>query len=245
MTGKNRHRNKKKGGQASNTRTYFKVYATFKCSSDKCNKTWNSAHAWEREELIACEFCQTKAEVLNVVDEMIKLDNYRCPVKNCENYWQSIHDGQNLEQECDLCEVKVRPDGAQERFGRHYFYTCPNQTCAQCPEWEDFSIEPQKTQRCTKCSYRGDIIKVQKLKPVPRWVRDRQKEQLAKEGKSVGINLGGGKGKHNAEFCDMCQHIIREGKGRNCFNVRKIVCVLGKTADGVETEHIVSASREQ
>ncbi|CAL8121336.1 unnamed protein product [Orchesella dallaii] len=228
-------RGKKNRGPTSNTRTYFKVYATFKCSSDKCKKTWNSAHAWEREEVIACEFCQIKAEVWNVVDEMIKLDNYRCSSKNCDDFWQSIHDGQNLAQDCELCGARTRPDGVQERFGRHYFYICPNEKCAEQPEWEDFSLDAQKTQRCTKCSARGDIIKVQKLKRVP----------PRRNGKSSTVNLGGGGGKHIAEFCDMCQQIRREGKGRNCFNVKKIVCQIGKAPNGVETESIIGAYRDQ
>jgi len=31
------------------------------------------------------------------------------------------------------------------------------------PEWEDFSLEAQKTQRCTVCHSRGNIIRIQEV----------------------------------------------------------------------------------
>lgn len=54
-------------------RTYFKVFASFKCSNDKCNKTWHSAHGWEREDDeggINCELCNQPAELTNAKDEV-------------------------------------------------------------------------------------------------------------------------------------------------------------------------------
>ncbi|CAL8129047.1 unnamed protein product [Orchesella dallaii] len=237
-------------GDANSTRTYFKVYATFKCSSDACNRTWNSAHAWKRDEAITCEWCHENADLLHVVDEPLTLDNYRCTTNACDGYWQSIHDGMNSPQECDICGVLVDPDadGVQERFGRHYYFTCGNDACPVKPEWEDFSLEPQKTQRCTACFSRGDIIKIQELKRPSRWVRRRRQERLAKEGKVDNISLGGGGGgggdevgKHNSDFCDMCGDVQRQGLGSSCYKAKKIVTAVEQTEDGVEIERIIRA----
>lgn len=53
--------------------TFFKVFATFKCSNDQCKRTWGSAHAWEREDDeggIDCDSCNKAAKLVNAVDEV-------------------------------------------------------------------------------------------------------------------------------------------------------------------------------
>lgn len=154
---------------------------------------------------------------------MLKLDSYHC--FKCENFWQSIHIPANSTQaqDCDLCNAAVFPSGPpQERFGRHYWFRCMNKSCQEkdCSEWEDFSINEQKTQRCTKCGSRGEITKISKLKQMAPWWK--RKLEMKRRG---GRACGGGAGEpdmdesptnHVAEFCDMCQDIKRQGKGKNC-----------------------------
>lgn len=62
-------------GAGGNLRTYFKVFASFKCQNEACGRIWNSAHGWEREDDdsggINCEYCNVEAELVNAVDEVI------------------------------------------------------------------------------------------------------------------------------------------------------------------------------
>lgn len=46
-----------------------KTVGNFKCTSDSCGKSWSSVHAWTSERFF-CELCNSKAKVLNFVDEV-------------------------------------------------------------------------------------------------------------------------------------------------------------------------------
>lgn len=66
---------KTKKPDKSEQRTYLKIKATFKCTSDKCNKLWTSVHAWERKEDVFCEKCSQKADV-DKCELKVKLSYY-------------------------------------------------------------------------------------------------------------------------------------------------------------------------
>lgn len=176
---------------------------------------------------------------------MLKLNTYLCKTPNCFNRWHSIYiedsPKEDVVQDCDICGKAVSPEGEpQERFGRHYWLRCLNEECPEkdCVEWEDFSLTQQKTQRCTKCYSRGDIFKVSKLKQVPFWMWKRKDKRRG----GGGLDGGGEESpsNHVTEFCDMCQDIIRQGKGKNCRQWRliKTKIVTGE-GDGGDEEKIV------
>ncbi|ODM90747.1 hypothetical protein Ocin01_15936 [Orchesella cincta] len=213
---------KKKGQVAKSTgapHSYLKILAIFKCTGETCGKVWKSVHGWEREEEIYCEFCEKEAKVIDVKDEMLTLDNYEC---SCGTKWQSILDEKKPKQEC-YCGKMVAPSGNQERYGRHYTFRCTKKGCEV--EWEDFSIEKQRGQRCgfPMCGNEGKIIGMQ---PLPSQSFQKRRPQSAE-------------GSHRADCCDMCMDIIAQGKGRTCMSYRKVTCKLENNVEGNVSEKII------
>ncbi|XP_021958850.1 uncharacterized protein LOC110854692 [Folsomia candida] len=195
----------RKNGKNKNSRSVIrKTVANFKCTGEKCGKTWSSMHAW-RKGSFYCEICYSKAKVSSFVDEHCTLSVFSC--EDCNELWRSLDPVQEDECVCGRLVVATQ----QELFGRHYYCRCLNEN--ECGvEWEDFDQEEVYSQRCRQCHSAGVMYSMSKIN---------HKRNGARRVQFMGFG-----GSHDIEGCDMCQILIDHGVAKTCMRKLRLFLVL-------------------